>query len=342
MIICGDFAYPFQDNIDFLSDVPDTFLKKIKIVNFESTLDSLNQQKLASGIAISSSDLSLCVLNDLNVKGVCLANNHILDFEYDENTFLSRFKDKGIKHSGMGSDLKKAAEPIFINEYIILNFGWETIGCKPAKDNGKGCNPLKFEHVLTKSTDYINRFENSKIVVVFHWNYEFELYPQPAHRKLAKKLIDLGVDCVIGHHSHIIQGAELYKGKAIIYGLGNFYLPKFNYSGYYLDFPDIAYTGLAVDISNLDSYLVYSHDNKLRVSEPIPLFENEEVMKVSQFAEMNDAEYLKFFKKKRVKRKLLPIYKSWGRQTVLNDKFVQLRQIFIDTLVRLNLKKHRK
>jgi hypothetical protein len=342
MIICGDFAYPFdKPNLD-LNGCSQSFLKKDKIVNFESTLDSLNKVRLASGIAISSSNASLDVLRKMNVKGVTLANNHILDFEYDIDQFLDRLNDKNIRYTGLGKKLTDSIKPIITKEFLVLNFGWEVIGCKPANHKHKGCNPLNYDNVINTFKAYFEEYKNLNIVIIFHWNYEFELYPQPSHRTLAKELIDLGAYAILGHHSHIIQGAELYNGRPIIYGLGNFYLPKFNYSGYYLDFPDRAYTGLAVDITNFDSYLVYSHDNKLRVSEPIPLFENEEVMRVSKFAEMNDAEYLTFFKKNRVKRKLLPIYKSWGFQTVLNDKFVKLRQVLIDALVRLNLKKHKK
>ena len=342
MIICGDFAYPFdKPDLDF-SQCSQLFLLNDKIINFECTLHSLNKNKLASGIAISSSDASLEFLKKINVSGVTLANNHIQDFEYDVDKLIAKFQNNNIAFTGLGENLKDSTTPIITGEFLILNFGWEVVGCKPSRLNSKGCNPLSYNNVISTFKEYFDKYKNLNVVIVFHWNYEFELYPQPSHRTLAKELIDLGAYAILGHHSHIIQGAELYNGRPIIYGLGNFYLPKFNYSGYYLDFPDRAYTGLAVDITNFDSYLVHSHENKLRVSEPIPLFENEEVMKVSQFAEMNDAEYLTFFKKNRVKRNLLPIYKSWGFQTFLNDKFVQLRQVFIDALVRLNLKKHKK
>ena len=34
--------------------------------------------------------------------------------------------------------------------------------------------------------------------------------------------IDLGADLVCGHHPHVLQGIEEYKGKNIVYSLGNF------------------------------------------------------------------------------------------------------------------------
>ncbi|WP_367971425.1 CapA family protein [Vibrio scophthalmi] len=343
MIICGDFAYPFNESdVLQLDNISADFIAKAKIVNFESTLSSINSAKVASGIAVSSSDKCFDVLSSLNVVGLTLSNNHILDFSYKPSELFSKFDDRNLKYTGLGADIGEAKTPILFGEYLILNFGWETIGCKPARRDTLGCNPLEYTHVKSVVLEALHDNPTLKIVVIFHWNYEFEGYPQPAHRMLAKELIDMGVESIIGHHSHIIQGAELYKGKAIIYGLGNFYLPKFNYSGYYLDFPEVAYTGLAIDITNLDSYSVFSHNNELVVKGPIPLFENEDVKKVSGFSGLNDAEYLSFFKENRLKRKLLPIYKSWGMQSYINDKFVQFRQVMIDFLVRSNLKKHRK
>lgn len=53
-----------------------------------------------------------------------------------------------------------------------------------------------------------------------------ELYPQPFDRELSKVLIDLGVYAVLGCHAHRVQQIEFYKGRPIVYGLGNFYSLK--------------------------------------------------------------------------------------------------------------------
>lgn len=342
MIVCGDFAYPFENSILNISDFPKEFLSTKKIINFESTLDSLNQKRLASGIAISSKGKCFSIMKDMNVSGVTLSNNHICDFDYDASSLLRKFKSNSIATTGFGTDLDEARSPIIIDDYVFVNFGWHVIGCKPATEISSGCNPMYYDNVIDTVSNLVNEHPNKKVCVIFHWNYEFELYPQPAHRKLAKNLIDIGAEIIIGHHSHIIQGAELYKGKAIIYGLGNFYLPRFEYSGYYLDFPEKAYTGLAVDISNFNSYIISSNDNKLTVSQKIPLFDNVEVSSSSGFSGMTDEEYLSFFKEKRHKRKLLPIYNNWNVEEKINDRLVIGRQFIIDSLVRANLKKHKK
>jgi poly-gamma-glutamate synthesis protein (capsule biosynthesis protein) len=41
-------------------------------------------------------------------------------------------------------------------------------------------------------------------------------------RQVAKAAIDAGADLVVGHHAHILQGMEVYKGRPVFHGLGNF------------------------------------------------------------------------------------------------------------------------
>lgn len=66
-------------------------------------------------------------------------------------------------------------------------------------------------------------------IVIPHWGKEYIPYPSIQQRNLAYKWIDSGADLVIGHHSHVIQGKEIYKDKFIYYSLGNFIFPEFYY-----------------------------------------------------------------------------------------------------------------
>lgn len=60
------------------------------------------------------------------------------------------------------------------------------------------------------------------IVVIFHWGNETETVPDSNQTTLGRMAIDLGADLVCGHHPHVLQGIETYKGKNIVYSLGNF------------------------------------------------------------------------------------------------------------------------
>lgn len=61
-----------------------------------------------------------------------------------------------------------------------------------------------------------------RIIVSVHWGDEFAMYPSNAQIALAHKLVDLGADVILGHHAHIYQGVEMYKGALIAYCQGNF------------------------------------------------------------------------------------------------------------------------
>ncbi len=60
------------------------------------------------------------------------------------------------------------------------------------------------------------------IIVNFHWGIEREYVPNDTQKTLAHLAVDEGADLVIGHHPHVLQGIEKYKGKYIAYSLGNF------------------------------------------------------------------------------------------------------------------------
>jgi poly-gamma-glutamate synthesis protein (capsule biosynthesis protein) len=59
-------------------------------------------------------------------------------------------------------------------------------------------------------------------IFCFHWGNEYIHKPSMKQRELAFKLIDAGVDVIIGHHPHVIQPYEKYKNGHIFYSLGNF------------------------------------------------------------------------------------------------------------------------
>lgn len=60
------------------------------------------------------------------------------------------------------------------------------------------------------------------VMVTLHWGDEFITYPSPWQVETARTLIDCGADIVVGHHPHIVQGVEQYRGGVIAYSLGNF------------------------------------------------------------------------------------------------------------------------
>ncbi len=64
--------------------------------------------------------------------------------------------------------------------------------------------------------------ENDLVVVQLHSGFQFQPTPSSYVHKVVRYAIDAGADIVIAHHPHVLQGAEWYKGKLIVYSLGNF------------------------------------------------------------------------------------------------------------------------
>ena len=66
------------------------------------------------------------------------------------------------------------------------------------------------------------------VIPYMHWGWEEEPNPSPRLREFARRMIDAGADMVVGGHPHVTQGAEMYKGKPIVYSLGNFLFNSFD------------------------------------------------------------------------------------------------------------------
>lgn len=157
-----------------------------------------------------------------------LANNHSGDFgkaAFAEQLGLMR--QAGLPYFGGGHDLAEAHAPLILerNGLRIALLGY--VEFKPRSFEADATRPGvawsgEDEQVLQDVID-ARRIHRADIVIPFmHWGWEEEAQPSPRLRALARRLIDAGADMVVGGHPHVTQGADVYKGKPIIYSLGNF------------------------------------------------------------------------------------------------------------------------
>lgn len=339
MIFCGDFVYPVKHKLNYNLESDSDFFKGPKFINFESSVNLSNEKITTKGIALRSLPSSIEFLHRINVKGVSLANNHFFDYDFNLSNQINFFKKNKIVPIGAGDNIYNASKPFYFEEenLIVISFGWNVIRCQYASHTEAGVNPYEYTWVERQIKQYRNEFPSATLVACFHWNYEFEQFPQPADREFSHFLIDLGVDAIIGHHAHIIQGFEYYKDKPIFYGLGNFYFPNGNYEGFDIYFPDKAKKGLSVEInkSTCKTYVTELSDNRqLHVVAQGPPDSIDELTAVSTFQNLTHNEYIEFFKYNREKTKALPIYRSY-KHKIRNeffDKFVMYRQIPVDLI----------
>jgi len=339
MIFCGDLVHPESFCPADLVQDESQFWNESKFINLESSIRLGTYIKQTKGIALQSSPGVADFLKEISATCVSFANNHFFDYVIncaEQTNFLAMH---GISSIGAGQNKQEASQVYFNNEenVAVISFGWDVIGCVPADDANAGVSPYDYDWVQLCVDKARAKYPLAQLVVVFHWNYEFEQYPQPADRAFAFHLIDCGVDAIIGHHAHIIQGFEYYKGKPIFYGLGNLYFPNGEYDGTSLEFPETVNFGLSVGITEngAQAYITeFSENRKLRVVEQGPPETIARLMLLSGFSGLSHQDYIGFFKANRVKNKMLPIYRNYKASVTnkLRDRFVKLRQIPIDLL----------
>jgi hypothetical protein len=350
MIFCGDTVFPNKYNNNIINRLSSEFINTKKIINLESLIIGKNTpRKTTQGIALNSSSDIFDFLKELNISAVSMSNNHITDFDVSIEEQKKLLNQNNISSFGAGDDLVSASKPYIYEEdakkFIALSFGWDVIGCKYATTFNKGVNPMDYKHIFKEVEKAKNDYTGVDIILIFHNNYEFELYPQPAHRQMFFDLIDFGVSAIFCHHPHIVGGCEVYKDSLIFYSLGNFYLPETNYNGYDLKYNDNAKIGLCVDlkkkIDDIKLYWTYKDDeNILSIQHEEFLKDSDRLKKLTPFDGLSHDEYIQWFKKNRKKNKLLPIYKNYKSEfeNTFNGVVVKYRQILIDTLVRIGAK----
>ncbi len=226
LLFLGDFLYDYNDVQPDIQEIAKWIEEndyKV-ILNLEGPLNNSENPIKKRGKLLAQSKVTIDVLKELNVVGVCLANNHIMD--YGEKALLETteiLKSHGIHYVGAGLNLSEALKPMIINhnnvEVIIQNFGWELEETVYATALHPGSAPRVEEVIFKNTQDLKKEYPSGTFINIYHWGFELNTLPMPLDVKLAHLSIDQGIHLVIGHHSHNIQAYENYKGRDIYYSL---------------------------------------------------------------------------------------------------------------------------
>lgn len=190
------------------------------IGNLECPITEIDLKEENQAVNMSASKDSIVLLKELQI--VSLANNHVRDFkEQGIIDTINELDKNGIKHFGVGKTQKDAIEALLVEKdgYKLAFFG-ATRYANASKEKGLGTAKDSFS-LMKKQIKRLKK-EGYFVIPYFHWGYEYVRIPSPKERSIAHKCIDAGADIVIGSHPHIYQGIEEYKGKIIVYSLGNF------------------------------------------------------------------------------------------------------------------------
>lgn len=191
----------------FMANVKSIFSKDdLTIANFEGTLTESTERE-DKQFAFKAPASYAYILTAGSVEAVNTANNHSHD--YGEESF---------------NDTLKA-----LDTANILHFGYDETAVTEVKGVKVGLvgiyelnDHLGREEQLKQNIAKVKQDGAQLIVVIFHWGNEKEEVPDENQKTLGHLAIDEGADLVCGHHPHVLQGIEEYKGKNIVYSLGNF------------------------------------------------------------------------------------------------------------------------
>ncbi len=157
------------------------------------------------------------------VNVVTLANNHLLDCgRAGVQETLDALALAGVAPLGAGLNKQAAHAPVILqagNRRIgLLGYYWNRRTAATRELPGSAMDPPE-----ALEADISNlRAQVDRVVVTFHWGIPYEREPSAEDREKARFAVDCGADAVIGHHPHIIQPFEIYRGHPIFYSVGNF------------------------------------------------------------------------------------------------------------------------
>lgn len=215
----NDYQFPFRTISDIITSAD------FAIVNLESPI-STRGKKVGSIYSFRAEPQAIDGLVFAGVDGVTLANNHAGDYgpEALAETFEILMR-AGISVTGAGRTMAQARTPLLarVNGLTIAFFG--TTQLAPAWLSRDDAEPaVAYLDIAKIKEDIATAKERGAdmVVILPHWGSEYETKHNAAQKTIAHELIDAGAAMVIGHHPHVVQEVEWYKGGLIAYSLGNF------------------------------------------------------------------------------------------------------------------------
>lgn len=195
----GDYSYFFA-KVKSVLETDDMTLG-----NLEGPLTTHNGDRLIKPFAFKGDPSYTEILKQGSIEAVNIANNHTRDYGMQGfSDTQNHLKKAGLHYSGEG----------------ILSI-YEVKGIKIGMAGHRGWNPA-IKPQVKQEIARLREMGADIVIFTFHWGEERENYPNAIQKDIGHFAIDNGADIVIGHHPHVLQGFEEYKGKKIVYSLGNF------------------------------------------------------------------------------------------------------------------------
>lgn len=214
----GDYDFPFS------RIAPSLKLYDVLFGNLEGTISNRGVN-VGSIYSFRMDPKSAGALANAGFDILSVANNHAGDWSRDGMIDTWNYlRDSNIQTVGAGMNADEAYAPV-----IVMKKGVK-IAYVAFSEFGRGYMSagLKMPGIAIISDEAIRvgvkaaREKADIVVASFHFGDEYEPEPSAFQKRIARLAIDSGADIVVGHHPHVAQSVEWYKGKVIAYSLGNF------------------------------------------------------------------------------------------------------------------------
>lgn len=220
-----------RNGIDYPWEMVKEYFQKddITIANLETSITTRGEKWEDKLYNFRSDPKNLPAMKDAGIDLVSLANNHTLDYGYEGFLDTLDYLDKyEIKSVGGGRNKDEALQGVILEKKgvkigvlgfsrVVPHVDWYATSKRPGI---VGAYDVHINQVIDRVREM--KKDVDILVLAIHWGEEGSIIPRQKEIDLGRMLIDNGVDIVMGHHPHVLQGIEIYKGKPIFYSLGNF------------------------------------------------------------------------------------------------------------------------
>jgi poly-gamma-glutamate capsule biosynthesis protein CapA/YwtB (metallophosphatase superfamily) len=209
--------YPFEAVLPILRRAP------IVLGNLEGPFTRKARKHSTRNFAYRVEPRLASSLTRAGINVVTLANNHLLDCGREGVVeTLEALSSAGVAALGAAVNKKKAHEPVILEagkwRIGLLGYYWnKRCAATATRPGGAMDSPEALETDIGSLRERVDR-----VVVVFHWGIPYEHEPLHQDRAKARLAVEYGADAVVGHHPHVIQPFEVYRGRPIFYSVGNF------------------------------------------------------------------------------------------------------------------------
>ncbi|AUY52485.1 CapA family protein [Streptomyces sp. CB01881] len=235
--VCGpiprpvDFSWPWGEALQLLDEVaPD-----VRVLNLETSITRSNSFAPGKDVLYRMNPANVPCLATARPDVCVLANNHVLDFGLRGlGETLDALAGAGLHSAGAGRDAAAARRPAVVGgddrgRVLVFSFGTASSGIPwrwSAAEDRAGVDFVS-EASAVDAADVVDRVRQVRrpgdvVVASVHWGSNWGYRISRDQTRFAHALVDGGVDVVHGHSSHHPRPVEVYHGKLILYGCGDF------------------------------------------------------------------------------------------------------------------------